>query len=96
MSTVQRRVHRDVAPYLKFASAASVVQNPTISLDADVAVTKRAIAAQTGSVILVGLRLSARLQAPLSLPFPSAYRAHATTGPRQLPGRKNGRSKAVT
>lgn len=32
----------------------SVVQNPTISLDDDVAFTKRAIAAQAGPVILVG------------------------------------------
>ena len=32
----------------------SIVQNPTISLDDDVAVTKRAIAAQPGPVILVG------------------------------------------
>jgi pimeloyl-ACP methyl ester carboxylesterase len=32
----------------------SVVQNPTLSLSDDVAVTKRAIAAQTGPVILVG------------------------------------------
>jgi len=32
----------------------SVVQNPTITLSDDVAVTKRAIAAQTGPVILVG------------------------------------------
>jgi pimeloyl-ACP methyl ester carboxylesterase len=32
----------------------SVVQNPTISLLDDVAVTKRAIAAQTGPVVLVG------------------------------------------
>ena len=32
----------------------SVVQNPTISLADDVAVTKRAIAAQNGPVILVG------------------------------------------
>jgi pimeloyl-ACP methyl ester carboxylesterase len=31
-----------------------VVQNPTLSLDDDVAVTKRVIAAQPGSVILVG------------------------------------------
>jgi hypothetical protein len=31
-----------------------VVQNPTISLDDDVAVTKRALAAQPGPVILVG------------------------------------------
>jgi pimeloyl-ACP methyl ester carboxylesterase len=31
-----------------------VVQNPTISLDGDVAVTKRAIAAQDGPVVLVG------------------------------------------
>ena len=32
----------------------SIVQNPTLSLDDDVAVTKRAIAAQPGPVILVG------------------------------------------
>ena len=32
----------------------SVVQNPTISLDDDVAVTKRVLAAQPGPVILVG------------------------------------------
>lgn len=32
----------------------SVVQNPTISLADDVAVTRRAIAAQSGSVVLVG------------------------------------------
>jgi pimeloyl-ACP methyl ester carboxylesterase len=32
----------------------TIVQNPTISLADDVAVTKRAIAAQSGSVILVG------------------------------------------
>ena len=32
----------------------SIVQNPTISLADDVAVTKRAIAAQSGPVILVG------------------------------------------
>ena len=32
----------------------SIVQNPTISLDDDVAVTKRIIAAQSGPVILVG------------------------------------------
>ena len=32
----------------------SVVQNPTISLEDDVAVTKRVIAAQTGRVVLVG------------------------------------------
>ena len=32
----------------------SIVQNPTISLDDDVAVTKRVIAAQAGPVILVG------------------------------------------
>jgi pimeloyl-ACP methyl ester carboxylesterase len=32
----------------------SIVQNPTISLDDDVAVTKRALAAQPGPVILVG------------------------------------------
>src|SRR6202521_2059605 len=32
----------------------SIVQNPTISLDDDVAVTKRGIAAQAGPVILVG------------------------------------------
>ena len=32
----------------------SIVQNPTISLDDDVAVTKRVIAAQPGRVILVG------------------------------------------
>jgi pimeloyl-ACP methyl ester carboxylesterase len=32
----------------------SIVQNPTISLAGDVAVTKRAIAAQNGPVILVG------------------------------------------
>src|SRR5207302_9376179 len=32
----------------------SVVQNPTISLTNDVAVTRRALAAQTGPVILVG------------------------------------------
>ena len=32
----------------------SIVQNPTISLDDDVAVTKRVIAAQPGPVILVG------------------------------------------
>jgi pimeloyl-ACP methyl ester carboxylesterase len=34
--------------------AVSIVQNPTISLGDDVAVTKRTIAAQSGSVILVG------------------------------------------
>ncbi len=34
--------------------AVTIVQNPTISLAADVAVTKRAIAAQNGPVILVG------------------------------------------
>jgi len=34
--------------------AVSVVQNPTLSLDDDVSVTKRAIAAQSGPVILVG------------------------------------------
>lgn len=33
---------------------ATIVQNPTITLNDDVAVTKRAIAAQAGSVILVG------------------------------------------
>jgi pimeloyl-ACP methyl ester carboxylesterase len=33
---------------------ASIVQNPTLSLDDDVAVTKRAIAAQPGPVVLVG------------------------------------------
>jgi pimeloyl-ACP methyl ester carboxylesterase len=32
----------------------SIVQNPTISLDGDVAVTKRALAAQDGPAILVG------------------------------------------
>jgi len=32
----------------------TIVQNPTISLEGDVAVTKRAIAAQNGPVILVG------------------------------------------
>jgi pimeloyl-ACP methyl ester carboxylesterase len=32
----------------------SIVQNPTISLEDDVAVTKRAIAAQSGPVVLVG------------------------------------------
>src|SRR5437868_9286470 len=32
----------------------SIVQNPTISLPDDVAVTKRAIAAQPGPVVLVG------------------------------------------
>src|SRR5258708_7560490 len=32
----------------------TIVQNPTISLSDDVAVTKRAIAAQNGPVILVG------------------------------------------
>src|SRR6476620_6056812 len=32
----------------------AVVQNPTISLDADVAFTKRAIDAQDGPVVLVG------------------------------------------
>jgi len=32
----------------------SVVQNPTISISDDVRVTKRAIAAQNGTVILVG------------------------------------------
>src|ERR1700757_4844770 len=32
----------------------TVVQNPTISLAGDVAVTKRAIAAQDGPVVLVG------------------------------------------
>ncbi len=32
----------------------SIVQNPTISLDDDVAVTKRVIAAQRGPVVLVG------------------------------------------
>jgi pimeloyl-ACP methyl ester carboxylesterase len=32
----------------------SIVQNPTISLEDDVAVTKRVIAAQTGRVVLVG------------------------------------------
>src|SRR6476619_3012461 len=32
----------------------SIVQNPTISLADDVAVTKRAIAAQDGPVVLVG------------------------------------------
>src|SRR5437899_9201654 len=32
----------------------AIVQNPTISLAEDVAVTKRVIAAQNGSVILVG------------------------------------------
>ena len=31
-----------------------IVQNPTISLDDDVAVTKRVIAAQPGPVVLVG------------------------------------------
>jgi len=31
-----------------------VVQNPTTSLDADVAATKQVIAAQTGPVVLVG------------------------------------------
>ena len=34
--------------------AVTVVQNPTLSLEDDVAVTKRAIAAQKGSVLLVG------------------------------------------
>jgi pimeloyl-ACP methyl ester carboxylesterase len=34
--------------------AASIVQNPTLSLADDVAVTKRAIAAQKGKVVLVG------------------------------------------
>ena len=32
----------------------SIVQNPTVTLEDDVAVTRRAIASQTGSVILVG------------------------------------------
>ncbi len=32
----------------------SIVQNPTLSLEDDVAVTKRVIAAQPGAVILVG------------------------------------------
>ena len=32
----------------------SIVQNPTISLDDDVAVTKRTLAAQDGPTILVG------------------------------------------
>jgi len=32
----------------------AIVQNPTISLADDVAVTKRAIAAQSGPVVLVG------------------------------------------
>src|SRR5215469_9448477 len=32
----------------------SIVQNPTISLGDDVAVTKRVIASQTGPVVLVG------------------------------------------
>lgn len=34
--------------------AVTIVQNPTISLADDVAVTKRAIASQNGPVILVG------------------------------------------
>src|SRR6266850_1816108 len=34
--------------------AVAIVQNPTVSLADDVAVTKRAIAAQNGPVILVG------------------------------------------
>src|SRR5258706_6689521 len=34
--------------------AVTVVQNPTLSLEDDVAVTKRAIAAQKGPVLLVG------------------------------------------
>ena len=34
--------------------AVSVVQNPTRSLEDDVAVTKRALAAQAGPVVLVG------------------------------------------
>jgi pimeloyl-ACP methyl ester carboxylesterase len=38
----------------KKAYNVSVVQNPTISLADDVAVTKRVIAAQTGPVVLVG------------------------------------------
>jgi pimeloyl-ACP methyl ester carboxylesterase len=38
----------------KHGYSVSIVQNPTVSLDDDVAVTKRAIAAQPGPVILVG------------------------------------------
>lgn len=38
----------------KHGFGVSVVQNPTLSLDDDVAVTKRVIAAQPGPVILVG------------------------------------------
>lgn len=38
----------------KYGYRVSVVQNPTTSLDADVAATKQVIAAQTGPVVLVG------------------------------------------
>ena len=38
----------------KSGHSVTVVQNPTISLADDVAVTRRAIAAQDGPVILVG------------------------------------------
>src|SRR5262250_1945615 len=38
----------------KSGYAVTIVQNPTVTLADDVAVTKRAIAAQTGPVILVG------------------------------------------
>src|SRR5215831_7456173 len=37
----------------KSGYAVTIVQNPTVTLEDDVAVTKRAIAAQTGPVILV-------------------------------------------
>src|SRR5262247_2849355 len=38
----------------KSGYAVTIVQNPTVSLEDDVAVTKRALAAQDGPVILVG------------------------------------------
>jgi pimeloyl-ACP methyl ester carboxylesterase len=45
----------DVYKILKKAGySVSIVQNPTLSLEDDVAVTKRAIAAQNGPVVLVG------------------------------------------
>jgi len=45
----------DVYKILRKASySVSIVQNPTLSLEDDVAVTKRVIAAQSGPVVLVG------------------------------------------
>src|SRR5262245_6397328 len=45
----------DVYKILKKAGYnVSIVQNPTLSLEDDVAVTKRVIAAQSGPVVLVG------------------------------------------